>query len=209
MLGLMTRAASAALESAFALVRLPILAAQTLEDAGYVLRQARPLVDRLTAEAETGLIEQVRRVLTRLDEGIGELGRGSDHIEGAAGHIEHAAGDIKRAADNIERIGTSFDEKIAPVVEAALEMTTFVKAQLPLVERLTTTIEEVDVESAAQTVERLVRLVDATLQQLELLPGAKMVRRRREKQLARSADVDRLMVPGDAADRQAPPAPSP
>jgi hypothetical protein len=202
-LGLLTRAASAAFESSLAVMRLPVVAAQTLEDAGYVLRGALPLVDHLNAEAEAGLIDQVRHVLKRLDEGIGRIEHAAGDIGSAAGNIETAAHDIKRAADNIEIIGTSFDEKIAPVVEAALEMTTFIQAQLPLVERLTTTIERVDVESAAQTVERLVRLVDATLEQLDLLPGAKLVRRRREKQLAKPGAGDRVAIPGSRADAPA------
>jgi hypothetical protein len=101
-----------------------------LDELLVTLREVRPLLQRIDATVETGVLDDLGRMAGRLDEIMTML------------------------------------EKLAREAEA----------KLPALESLAST--QADVEGARVATERLVSLVDATLTQLDSLPGASLVRRR-------------------------------
>jgi len=111
-------------------VRLLDTTEVVFEELLLTLRETRPLLRRLDAMVDDGVLEDLARMVARLDRTLTML------------------------------------EEVAREAEA----------RLPTLESLATT--QADVEGARVATERLVATVDATLTQLESLPGAGLVRRR-------------------------------
>jgi len=111
-------------------VRLLDTTEVVFEELLLTLRETRPLLRRLDATVDDGVLEDLARMVARLDRTLTML------------------------------------EEVAREAEA----------RLPTLESVATT--QADVEGARLATERLVALVDATLTQLDSLPGAGLVRRR-------------------------------
>ena len=111
-------------------VRLLDTTEVVFEELLLTLRETRPLLRRLDATVDDGVLEDLARMVARLDRTLTML------------------------------------EEVAREAET----------RLPTLESVATT--QADVEGARLATERLVALVDATLTQLDSLPGAGLVRRR-------------------------------
>jgi hypothetical protein len=129
-------------------VRLLDTTEVVFEELLLTLRETRPLLRRLDTAVDDGVVEDLARMVARLDKTLTML------------------------------------EEVAREAEA----------RLPSLDSVAAT--QADVEGARVATERLVALVDATLTQLDSLPGAGLVRRRMSRVAAESDDNG----PDDSAD---------
>jgi hypothetical protein len=141
-------------------MRLMDTAEVVLDELLVTLREVRPLLRRIDAAVEGGVLDDLGRMATRLD----DLSRMATRLD-ELGHM------ASRLDELMDRLG-----KVANEAEA----------RLPSLQSLAAT--QADVEGARRATERLVNLVDTTLTQLDSLPGAGLVRKRISRVAAESSD---------------------
>jgi hypothetical protein len=130
-------------------VRLLDTAEVVFEELLLTLRETRPLLRRLDTAVDDGVLEDLARMVERLDKTLAML------------------------------------EEVAREAEG----------RLPSLDSVAAT--QADVEGARLATERLVALVDATLTQLDSLPGAGLVRRRMSRVAAEAEDDNGPTTPVD------------
>ncbi len=122
------------------------------------VRAARPVVTAVGKAVDDGIIDDFVGALHKMDSTLSLVGRVSTQIEQT----------LPRLDTTVRHIGTTL-----PLVDRT---TKAVRTALPDLAQLPSTQQEV--RMAREAVQHLVGLVNATLDQLDTLPGAKAVRRR-------------------------------
>jgi hypothetical protein len=130
-------------------IRMTGKAETFLDEAIGFMQDARPLVVALTEAVDTGMIDDVRRVMRITEAAINQITLVSNRLDQAAGQLA----------------------KLLPsVVGTAQGM----KSLVPVIEGLPQTQE--DIRVARDAVQRVEAMVNSTLGQLDALPGAKLVK---------------------------------
>jgi hypothetical protein len=130
-------------------IRMTGKAETFLDEAIGFMQDARPLVVALTEAVDTGMIDDVRRVMRITEAAINQITLVSNRLDQAAGQLA----------------------KLLPsVVGTAQGM----KSLVPVIEGLPQTQE--DIRIARDAVQRVEALVNSTLGQLDAIPGAKLAK---------------------------------
>jgi len=134
-------------------VRMTGKAETFLDESIGFMRDARPLVVALTDAVESGMIDDLRRVMRITETAINQVALVSNRLDQAATQLA----------------------KLVPSVDRT---TQGMKSLLPVIDSLPATQEDLRVtREAVQRVEALVTAtLDATLGQLDAIPGAKLVK---------------------------------
>ncbi|MFL6159011.1 MAG: hypothetical protein ACJ72D_23230 [Marmoricola sp.] len=130
-------------------VRMTGKAETFLDEAIGFMQDARPLVVALTEAVESGMIDDVRRVMRITETAINQVALVSNRLDQAASQLAKLVPSVDRTAAGM-------------------------KSLLPVIEGLPQTQE--DIRVARDAVQRVEALVTATLGQLDAIPGAKLVR---------------------------------
>ncbi|MGO4256833.1 hypothetical protein [Marmoricola sp. RAF53] len=130
-------------------IRMTGKAETFLDESIGFLRDARPLVVALGNAVDAGLIDDVRRVMRITESTLTQLAVVSGHLDSAAAQIA----------------------KILPTVDKTAQG---MKKMLPVIETLPATQE--DIRVARDAVQQVQALVGATVGQLDVIPGAKLVK---------------------------------
>ena len=130
-------------------VRMTGKAETFLDEAIGFMQDARPLVVALTEAVDTGMIDDVRRVMRITETAINQVALVSNRLDQAATQLAKLVPSVDRTAAGM-------------------------KSLLPVIEGLPQTQE--DIRVARDAVQRVEALVTATLDQLDAIPGAKLVR---------------------------------
>lgn len=130
-------------------IRMTGKAETFLDESIGFLRDARPLVVALSHAVDTGLIDDVRSVMRITESTLTQLAAVSAHLDSAAGQIA----------------------KILPTVDKTAQG---MRKMLPVIETLPATQE--DIRAARDAVQQVQALVNATVGQLDVIPGAKLVK---------------------------------
>lgn len=130
-------------------VRMTGKAETFLDESIGFLQDARPLVLALTDAVESGLIDDVRRVMRITEATVTQIALVSTRLDQAATQLAKLVPTVDRTAAGVKRL-------------------------LPVIEALPETQE--DIRLARDAVQRVEALVNATLDQLDAIPGAKLVR---------------------------------
>ena len=130
-------------------VRMTGKAEAFLDEAIGFMQDARPLVIALTDAVDSGMIDDVRRVMRITETAINQVSLVSNRLD--------------QAASQLARLIPSVDRTAAGM-----------KSLVPVIEGLPQTQE--DIRVARDAVQRVEALVTATLDQIDAIPGAKLVR---------------------------------
>ncbi|MFL6109415.1 MAG: hypothetical protein ACJ72L_20825 [Marmoricola sp.] len=130
-------------------VRMTGKAETFLDEAIGFMQDARPLVVALTEAVESGMIDDVRRVMRITETAINQVALVSNRLDQAASQLAKLVPSVDRTAAGM-------------------------KSLLPVIEGLPQTQE--DIRVARDAVQRVEALVTATLGHLDAIPGAKLVR---------------------------------
>ena len=130
-------------------VRMTGKAETFLDESIGFLQDARPLVIALTEAIESGMIDDVRRIMRITETTVNQIALVSARLDSAATQIAKILPSVDRTAEGMKKM-------------------------LPVIEGLPATQE--DIRLARDAVQRVEALVNATLNQLDAIPGAKLVR---------------------------------
>ncbi|RNL78381.1 hypothetical protein EFL95_04570 [Nocardioides marmorisolisilvae] len=130
-------------------VRMTGKAETFLDEAIGFMQDARPLVVALTEAVDTGMIDDVRRVMRITETAINQVALVSKRLD-------QAASQLAKLVPSVDRTATSM------------------KSLLPAIESLPQTQE--DIRVAREAVQHVEALVNATLGQLDAIPGAKLAK---------------------------------
>lgn len=130
-------------------VRMTGKAETFLDESIGFMRDARPLVVALTEAVESGMIDDVRRVMRITETAINQVALVSNRLDQAATQLAKLVPSVDKTAQGM-------------------------KSLLPVIEGLPQTQE--DIRIARDAVQRVEALVTSTLGQLEAIPGAKLVK---------------------------------
>lgn len=130
-------------------VRMTGKAETFLDESIGFLQDARPLVIALTDAVESGLIDDIRRVMRITETTVTQIALVSTRLDQAATQLAKLVPTVDRTAAGVKRL-------------------------LPVIEALPETQE--DIRLARDAVQRVEALVNATLDQIDAIPGAKLVR---------------------------------
>lgn len=130
-------------------VRMTGKAERFLDESIGFMQDARPLVIALTDAIESGMIEDVRRVMRITETTVNQIALVSARLDSAATQIAKILPSVDRTAEGMKKM-------------------------LPVIEGLPATQE--DIRLARDAVQRVEALVNATVSQLEMIPGAKLVK---------------------------------
>lgn len=130
-------------------VRMTGKAETFLDESIGFLQDARPLVIALTDAVESGLIDDIRRVMRITETTVTQIALVSNRLDQAATQLA----------------------KLVPTVNGTAAG---MKKLIPAIEALPETQE--DIRVAREAVQRVEALVNATLGQLDVIPGAKLVK---------------------------------
>jgi hypothetical protein len=130
-------------------VRMTGKAETFLDEAIGFMQDARPLVIALTDAVDSGLIDDVRRVMRITETAINQVALVSNRLDQAATQLAKLVPSVDRTAAGM-------------------------KSLMPAIEGLPQTQE--DIRVAREAVQRVEALVNATLGQLDAIPGAKLVK---------------------------------
>lgn len=126
-----------------------------------LLATAAPVVEAVGQAVDDGLVDEVRDTLHRVDATLGRVERAAEHVDRA----------LPRLDSTVQHLGTTL-----PLVDRTAKA---LHAAVPSITSLPSTAEELRL--AREAAQHLVALVNLTLEQLDTLPGAAMVRRRMER----------------------------
>jgi hypothetical protein len=130
-------------------VRMTGKAETFLDESIGFLQDARPLVIALTDAVDSGLIEDIRRVMRITEATVTQIALVSNRLDQAATQLA----------------------KLVPTVNGTAAG---MKKLMPVIEGLPETQE--DIRIARDAVQRVEALVNATVGQLDIIPGAKLVK---------------------------------
>jgi len=130
-------------------VRMTGKAETFLDESIGFMQDARPLVVALTDAVESGMIDDLRRVMRITETAINQVALVSTRLDQAASQLAKLVPSVDRTAAGM-------------------------KSLMPVIEGLPQTQE--DIRVARDAVQRVEALVTATLGQLEAIPGAKLVK---------------------------------
>lgn len=130
-------------------VRMTGKAETFLDESIGFMRDARPLVVALTEAVESGMIDDVRRVLRITETAINQVALVSNRLDHAATQLAKLVPSVDRTAQGMKNL-------------------------LPVIDSLPATQE--DLRITREAVQRVEALVSTTLDQLEAIPGAKLIR---------------------------------
>lgn len=130
-------------------VRMTGKAETFLDEAIGFMQDARPLVVALTEAVDSGMIDDVRRVMRITETAINQVALVSNRLDQAASQLAKLIPSVDRTAQGM-------------------------KSLVPVIEGLPQTQE--DIRIARDAVQRVEALVNATLGQLDAIPGAKLVK---------------------------------
>ncbi|MCX6397286.1 MAG: hypothetical protein NTV23_12415 [Propionibacteriales bacterium] len=130
-------------------VRVAGKAETFLDESIGFMRDARPLVVALTQAVESGMIDDVRRIMRITETTVNQIALVSARLDSAATQIGKILPSIDRTAEGMKKV-------------------------LPVIEGLPATQE--DIRLARDAVQRVEALVNATFSQLDMIPGAKLVK---------------------------------
>jgi len=130
-------------------VRMTGKAETFLDEAIGFMQDARPLVVALTDAVESGLIDDVRRVMRITETAINQVALVSNRLDQAASQLAKLVPSVDKTAQGM-------------------------KSLMPVIEGLPQTQE--DIRIARDAVQRVEALVNTTLGQLDIIPGAKLVK---------------------------------
>lgn len=130
-------------------VRMTGKAETFLDESIGFLQDARPLVIALTDAVESGMIEDVRRIMRITETTVNQIALVSARLDSAATQIAKILPSVDRTAEGMKKM-------------------------LPVIEGLPATQE--DIRLARDAVQRVEALVNAGVSQLDLIPGAKLVK---------------------------------
>ncbi|MFL6022795.1 MAG: hypothetical protein ACJ72O_05605 [Marmoricola sp.] len=130
-------------------VRMTGKAEAFLDEAIGFMQDARPLVVALTEAVDSGMIDDVRRVMRITETAINQVALVSKRLDQAAGQLAKLIPSVDKTAAGM-------------------------KSLMPVIEGLPQTQE--DIRVARDAVQRVEAMVNATVGQLEAIPGAKLVR---------------------------------
>lgn len=130
-------------------VRMTGKAETFLDESIGFLQDARPLVIALTDAVESGMIDDVRRIMRITETTVNQIALVSARLDSAASQIAKILPSVDRTAEGMKKM-------------------------LPVIEGLPATQE--DIRLARDAVQRVEALVNATVSQLDMIPGAKLVK---------------------------------
>ncbi len=130
-------------------VRMTGKAETFLDESIGFLQDARPLVIALTDAVESGLIDDIRRVMRITEVTVNQIALVSNRLD-------QAATQLAKLVPTVDRTATSM-KKLLPVIEGLPET-------------------QEDIRLARDAVQRVEALVNATLGQLDSIPGARLVK---------------------------------
>ncbi len=130
-------------------VRMTGKAETFLDESIGFLQDARPLVIALTDAVDSGLIDDVRRVMRITEATVTQIALVSNRLDQAATQLAKLVPSVDRTAAGMKKL-------------------------LPVIEGLPETQE--DIRVARDAVQRVEALVNATLGGLDVIPGAKLVK---------------------------------
>lgn len=130
-------------------VRMTGKAETFLDEAIGFMQDARPLVVALTDAVDSGLIDDVRRVMRITETALNQVALVSNRLDQAATQLARLVPSVDKTAQGM-------------------------KSLLPVIEGLPQTQE--DIRIARDAVQRVEALVNATVGQLDAIPGAKLVK---------------------------------
>lgn len=130
-------------------VRMTGKAETFLDESIGFLQDARPLVVALSSAVETGLIDDVRRVMRITETTVNQVALVSNRLDQAATQLAKLVPTVDRTAAGMKKL-------------------------MPVIEGLPETQE--DIRLARDAVQRVEALVNATLGQLDAIPGARLVK---------------------------------
>ena len=130
-------------------IRMTGKAETFLDEAIGFMQDARPLVVALTEAVDTGMIDDVRRVMRITEAAINQITLVSNRLDQAAGQLAKLLPSVDRTAEGMRSL-------------------------VPVIQGLPQTQE--DIRVARDAVQRVEALVNATLGQLDALPGAKLAK---------------------------------
>lgn len=129
-------------------VRMTGKAETFLDESIGFMQDARPLVVALTEAVESGLIDDVRRVMRITETTVNQIALVSSRLDSAATQIAKVLPSVDRTAEGVKKL-------------------------MPVLESLPATQE--DIRLARDAVQRVEALVSATVGQLETIPGVKQM----------------------------------
>lgn len=130
-------------------VRMTGKAETFLDESIGFLQDARPLVVALTEAVESGMIDDIRRVMRITEVTVNQIALVSARLDSAATQIAKILPSVDRTAEGMKKM-------------------------LPVIEGLPATQE--DIRLARDAVQRVEALVNSTIAQLDVIPGAKLVK---------------------------------
>ncbi len=130
-------------------VRMTGKAETFLDESIGFMQDARPLVIALTDAIESGMIDDVRRIMRITETTVNQIALVSARLDSAAAQIAKILPSVDRTAEGMKKM-------------------------LPVIEGLPATQE--DIRLARDAVQRVEALVNATVGQLEMIPGAKLAK---------------------------------
>lgn len=130
-------------------VRMGAKAETFLDESIGFLADARPLVVALTEAVESGMIEDIRRIMRITETTVNQIALVSTRLDSAATQIAKILPSVDRTAEGMKKM-------------------------LPVIEGLPATQE--DIRLARDAVQRVEALVNATVSQLDMIPGAKLAK---------------------------------
>lgn len=130
-------------------VRMTGKAETFLDESIGFMRDARPLVVALTEAVESGMIDDLRRVMRITETAINQVALVSNRLDQAATQLAKLVPSVDKTAQGM-------------------------KSLLPVIDSLPATQD--DLRITREAVQRVEALVTSTLDQLDAIPGAKLVR---------------------------------
>lgn len=130
-------------------VRMTGKAETFLDESIGFMRDARPLVVALTDAVESGMIDDVRRIMRITEVTVNQIALVSARLDSAATQIAKILPSVDRTAEGMRKM-------------------------LPVIEGLPATQE--DIRLARDAVQRVEALVNATVSQLDMIPGARLAK---------------------------------
>lgn len=130
-------------------VRMTGKAETFLDESIGFMQDARPLVIALATAVDSGLIDDVRRLMRITETTVNQVALVSTRLDQAAAQLARLVPSVDRTAQSMKKL-------------------------LPVIEGLPETQE--DIRIARDAVQRVEALVTATVAQLDALPGAKLVK---------------------------------
>ena len=130
-------------------VRMTGKAETFLDESIGFLQDARPLVIALTDAVESGMIDDVRRVMRITEATVNQIALVSNRLDQAATQLAKLVPTVNGTASGLKNL-------------------------IPVIESLPETQE--DIRIARDAVQRVEALVNATVGQLDVIPGAKLVK---------------------------------